>query len=399
MDEQQLDKLITDLGGKLYLVGGAVRDSLMGKEESADRDYLVTGVELLPFSRIAGKDFPVYLVAMDGVRFGSLTAQLALARTERKSGLGYHGFEIQTDPDITVEQDLIRRDLTINSIAKRVSDGKIIDPYGGRYDIFRGFLRHTSKAFAEDPLRVYRVARFAAQMGFSVHPSTRRLMLSLKEELKSLSSERVYQEMVKALVAPYPDRFFRELNGLLDVHFPEIQALKVPDRHDGTAFEHTMRVLRRGVGLTERFALLTHDLGKGVSAAPPIHNGHQKYTELIEQFSTRLRMPKKLTAFACKFMKLHMKLKVLHEMRLGRMIRLIEVDTSKFLRLTYLEGAGRYDKSLYVKHCHIVKRVLEVKKVVTGDTLIAKGIVPDKTFGEKLLQERVREYRRRQNES
>jgi tRNA nucleotidyltransferase (CCA-adding enzyme) len=392
MNEKQLDALITGLGGKLYLVGGAVRDSLMGKE-SLDRDYLVTGVRSLPFTKIAGKDFPVYLVALDGERFGSLMAQLALARVERKNGTGYHGFEIQTDPSITVEDDLRRRDLTINSIAIEVSSGKIIDPFGGFLDIEAGILRHTSEAFAEDPLRVYRTARFAAQFRFVVHPDTKALMLRLKPELKTLTPERVYMELVKALTTPYPDRFFKELDGLLDVHFPEIEALKVTDKHDGTAFEHTMQVLAHGVGLEERFALLCHDLGKGLSKNPPRHPEHHKQLQLIDSLCERIKTPKSLQGFAKRFMLTHMKVKHLDEIRTGKLIKFVEKDIFKLLRLSYLESSGRYDKATYIDHVKLAKKILKLKKQVTGDVLIKQGVTPDKTFGEKLLQLRVRRLR------
>jgi tRNA nucleotidyltransferase (CCA-adding enzyme) len=333
-------KLMESICGKIYLVGGAVRDKLLGKRPK-DRDYVVTGVplEAIKLPKITGKDFPVFLAKIDGA-----TVEVAMARSEKKVSQGYHGFTFFTSPDITIEQDLFRRDLTINAMAIDLATGELVDPYGGQADLKARLLRHTSPAFAEDPLRVYRVARFAAQLGFRVHPDTRALMMKLKSELSALTPERVFQELAKALVAAYPDKFFRELDGLLDVHFPEIEAIKVPDKHDGTTFEHTMAVLYRGKGLRERFALLVHDLGKGLSENPPVHHGHEQHEHLVRALGQRLRIPKSLVQFGCMTMRLHMKLKNLHAMRPGKLIRLIDSSIFRQLRLSYLESDGRYER-------------------------------------------------------
>jgi tRNA nucleotidyltransferase (CCA-adding enzyme) len=222
-------------------------------------------------------------------------------------------------------------------------------------------------------------------------------MRRLKPELQALSSERVYMELVKALATPHPDRFFRELDGLLDVHFPEIEALKVPDKHDGTAFEHTMQVLAHGVGLEERFALLCHDLGKGISPSPPFHGEHHKQTQLVDALCKRLKTPYDLKALAKKLMLTHMKVKVLSEIRTGKLINLVDKDIFKLLRLSYLESAGRYTKEDYIKHVKLAKKILKLKKTITGDILIKRGVKPDKTFPEKLLQLRVKTLREESN--
>lgn len=389
MNEKELMKTT---GGRLYLVGGAVRDKLMGKPAS-DRDYVITGVSLedVKLPKIVGKDFPVFLAEVDGAM-----VEVAMARKEKKVGLGYHGFEFYTDPDVTIEEDLSRRDLTMNAMAIDVETGELIDPYGGQADLEARMLRHTSEAFAEDPLRVYRVARFAARFGFRVHPDTRALMMKLKPELNALTPERVFLELKKALVSRYPDKFFRELDGMLDVHFPEIEALKVPDKHDGTAFEHTMAAIYRGNGLKERFALLVHDLGKGLSENPPVHNGHEGHEHLVRSLGERLRIPNRLVDFGCRTMRNHMKLKRLHEMRPGKLIRLVDNDIFKQLRLSYLESDGRYERKLYLEHISLAKQVLQLKREVKGDILMARGVQPNAMFGEKLLQERVRAFRARQ---
>ena len=322
-------------------------------------------------------------------------SEVALARTEQKVSKGYKGFTFYTNPDITVEQDLIRRDLTINAMAINLITGELLDPYGGKQDLIAGVLRHTSEAFSEDPLRIYRIARFASRLGFRVAPETSELMLSLRDELRSLTPEKVAQELLKALTSPFPDKFFRELDGLLDVHFHEIEALKIPDRHDGTAFEHTMACLYRGHGLYERFSLLVHDLGKGLSPNPPIHNGHEEHTHRVDQLGDRLRLPKKLVDFGKRVMSTHMKLKKLDEMRPGKLFRLIK-DKSifKLLRLSYLESGGRYDKQLYRSHVDLAKKILKIQKEVTGTDLIGMGVVPDRNFGDKLLQQRISVFKR-----
>jgi tRNA nucleotidyltransferase (CCA-adding enzyme) len=378
-------ELAAMLGGRLYLVGGAVRDHLL-KRTPKDKDYVLTGVKLkdVQLPKIAGKDFPVFLTEVDGK-----VVEIAMARKEKKTGQGYHGFEFYTDPSVTIEQDLLRRDLTINAMAIDVLTGELIDPFGGRADLRAGILRHTSEAFAEDPLRVYRVARFAAQLGFRVATETRMLMLKLSPELVTLTPERVFVELSKALTGRFPDKFFRELDGLLDVHFPEIEAIKVPDKHDGTAFEHTMAAIYRGNGLRERFALLVHDLGKGLSENPPAHHGHEDHEHLVQDLGKRLKIPKALVAFGRKTMRTHMKVKKLHEMRPGKLIRLIDQGLLRHMRLSYLESDGRYDRKLYLAHVQLAKRVIKLKKEVTGKVLIDRGVQPDAMFGEKLLQERI----------
>ena len=318
-----------------------------------------------------------------------------MARTEQKVSAGYKGFTFYTDPSITIEKDLLRRDLTINAMAINLMDAALVDPYGGQRDLADKILRHTSEAFKDDPLRVYRTSRFAARFGFRVADETRRMMFGLKDELVTLTPERVGLELCKALVCPYPDKFFTELAGMLDVHFPEIEALKVADRHDETAFLHTMTAIYRGNGLRERFALLVHDLGKGLSENPPKHNGHEDHEYLVTALGDRLRLPKRLVQFGCLIMRNHMKLKRLDEMRPGKLFRLIK-DKSIFkqLRLSYLESDGRYPKKLYMSHVDLAKKILKIRKQVTGADLIGRGIVPDQYFEDKLLQEWIRVFKR-----
>ena len=384
-------ELMERLCGKLYRVGGCVRDGLLGKK-AMDVDYVLTGVYLpdVDLPKVAGKDFPVFLVEVNGA-----VCELAMARKERKVGVGYKGFEFYCDPDVSIEDDLIRRDLTINAMAIDIKTGELIDPYGGQRDLRDGILRHTSDAFREDPLRCYRTARFSARFGYRIAPETRALMLGLKGELSTLTPERVGLELCKALVCPYPDRFFRELDGLLDVHFPEIEILKVPDKHEGTAFNHVMACLYRGRNLCERFALLVHDLGKGLSLDPPNHSGHEKHEHLVRALGDRLRLPNRLVDFGCKVMRTHMKLKKLDEIRPGKLFKLIrDKEIFKLLRLSYLESGDRYDKQLYMQHVRLAKKVLHIRKTIKGQVLLDRGVMPDQYFGQKLLQEWIREFKR-----
>lgn len=243
---------------KVYLVGGAVRDELLGLEPG-ERDWVVVGAqpdELLAAGyRQVGRDFPVFLHPATGEEY-------ALARTERKSGHGYHGFEVHAAPDVTLEQDLRRRDLTINAMA-RDSDGRLVDPFGGRADLEQRLLRHVSPAFAEDPLRVLRVARFAAQLadfGFTVAGDTLALMAAMADsgELEYLVAERVWQEVGKALAAPAPVRFFEVLRdcGALARVLPELAPL-FEERPGPAALEAASARTRDP---DRRFAALTHPL-------------------------------------------------------------------------------------------------------------------------------------------
>ena len=207
MDVKEIANLIAKHKGRMYLVGGAVRDIILGIEPK-DYDYCITGISenefrsLFPCAFLRGKDFPVFDV--EGI-------EIALARKERKIREGHNGFIVETDKSLRIEDDLIRRDITVNSIAIDVLTGEEIDPFCGKEDIKNRILRATSEAFIEDPLRVYRVARFAAQLNFEVDDGTLSLMSSLKNELSSLSAERVFIEFRKALLSKTPSIFFKVL--------------------------------------------------------------------------------------------------------------------------------------------------------------------------------------------
>ena len=309
---------------KVYLVGGAVRDQLLDLPVK-DRDWIVVGSDpatllSLGYQQV-GKDFPVFLNP-------KTKEEYALARTERKSSAGYTGFICDFSPTITLEQDLIRRDLTINAMAQS-EDGEIIDPYGGKQDLENRILRHISRAFSEDPLRVLRVARFAARyhyLGFKIASETLSLMAELaqSEELQHLTAERVWLETEKALNEKNPEIYFETLHktGALKVLFPEIDALygvPNPAKHhpEVDSFIHTMLVLKQAVNLTEnnpilnksavRFATICHDLGKALTPQNILshHYGHEQAgIKPTRTLCKRLKVPsyfQELAELTCEF--------------------------------------------------------------------------------------------------
>lgn len=288
---------------RIYCVGGAVRDELLGLPVQ-DRDWVVVGATpdemLLKGFKPVGRDFPVFL-------HPQTREEYALARTERKTAPGYAGFAFHAAPGVTLEEDLARRDLTINAIAQG-DDGLLIDPYGGRADIERKILRHVSPAFAEDPVRILRVARFAARFAdFSVAPETLELMRHMvaNGEVDALVAERVWQELARGLMEAAPSRMFEIMRecGALNKLLPEIDRLwGVAQRADFhpevDTGVHVMLVIdmaaRMRLSLPARFAALTHDLGKGVTPADilPRHIGHElKSASLLEPLCERLRVP------------------------------------------------------------------------------------------------------------
>ena len=287
---------------KRYRVGGSVRDALLGLPVK-DRDFVVVGSTPEEMVRLGfrpiGKDFPVFL-------HPATQEEHALARSERKTAPGYKGFHFHSAPDVTLEADLARRDLTINAISQDEA-GNIIDPFGGVADLEAGVLRHVSPAFAEDPVRILRVARFAARFGFHVAPETLALMSEMVHngEVEALVPERVWQELARGLMEDKPSRMFYTLRetGALARILPEVDGLfGVPQRADFhpelVTGGHTMMVIDyaagRGYGLPVRFGALTHDLGKATTppAQWPRHTGHEaRSVELVQALCERIRVP------------------------------------------------------------------------------------------------------------
>jgi tRNA nucleotidyltransferase (CCA-adding enzyme) len=324
-----------------YLVGGAVRDQLLGRPVN-ERDWVVVGAcpedLLVQGYRAVGRDFPVFL-------HPDTQEEYALARTERKSGAGHTSFICDFSPDITLEEDLIRRDLTVNAIAQD-ENGTLIDPYGGQKDLSARILRHVSPAFGEDPLRVFRVARFAARyapLGFSIAPETMTLMqtMTASGELQSLTPERVWKETERALGESTPDVYISVLRecGALAVWFPEIDRLfGVPQRPEYhpeiDTGVHTLMALKIAAALSPeprlRFAALVHDLGKADTPMQewPRHIGHEsRGITRVRTLSKRLKTPKAFTELGELVSRFHLDIHRSTELRAATLLKkLLDMD-------------------------------------------------------------------------
>ena len=321
---------------QIYMVGGAVRDALLGLPVQ-DRDWVVVGAtsEALAAQGYVpvGKDFPVFL-------HPASREEYALARIERKTARGYRGFAVHAAPDVTLEEDLARRDLTINAIAQG-ADGALTDPYGGQRDIAARVLRHVTEAFAEDPVRILRVARFAARFpDFSIAPETMALMqrMAADGEVDALVPERVWQELARGLMAQQPSRMFEVLRacGALDKLLPEVARLwGVPQRAEYhpevDTGVHLMMVLDMAAQLQApievRFACLGHDLGKGTTpqAEWPRHIGHEERSaRLLKALCLRLRVPNDCSELAEVVAREHGNIHQSSEFGAAALVRLLE---------------------------------------------------------------------------
>lgn len=326
----------------IYAVGGAIRDELLGVPVQ-DRDYVVVGATPEQMTaqgfRPVGKDFPVFL-------HPQTQEEYALARTERKTAAGYHGFQFHYAPDVTLDEDLARRDLTINAMAREVSPegalvGPVIDPFDGQADLRARVFRHVSGAFVEDPVRILRIARFAARFAdFTVADETLALMRRMVDagEVDALVPERVWQEIARGLMEAKPSRMFAVLRdcGALARILPEVDALwGVPQRADYhpevDTGVHVMMVVdyaaKQGYSLAVRFAALTHDLGKGTTPADvlPRHVGHEsRSVELLKPLCERLRVPNECRDLALVVAREHGNLHRVMEMGAAALVRLFE---------------------------------------------------------------------------
>ena len=409
MDILEIAKIIQSKKGNLYLVGGAVRDELLGRKVQ-DEDYCVTGIlpeeflALFPEAKLVGKSFGVFL--LEGKEF-------AMARKESKAGQGHKEFSIEVRKNITIEQDLARRDITINSIAKEVLTGKLVDPFEGRKDLQKGIIKATTEAFKEDPLRVYRVARFAAVLGFKVEQNTLDKMYQMKEELKTLSKERVFHEFEKAIKADRPSIFFEILRqaDVLDVHFQEIQNLigslqPIKYHPEGDSYNHTMLVLDGCSHMTKdcklRFSALVHDLGKGTTKKElyPHHHGHDiRGVELTKKLGNRIGVPKKWIEFGMVAAREHMTGGIFGRMTPQKQVTFIERISKTAIGLEGLqlivkadkEGRKGYqepeEKKMHREFLKIGKQCME--EISPKYVKEKYGAIQGKQFGEKLHQERI----------
>jgi len=396
---------------KIYLVGGAVRDKILGKTIT-DRDWVVVGVSpetMLEQGYIqVGKDFPVFL-------HPKTKEEYALARTERKSGKGYKGFDFHAAPDVSLEQDLARRDLTINAIAQDENEN-LIDPYNGYHDIQKKLLRHVTEAFTEDPLRVLRVARFKARfhhLGFEVAPETIHLMRNIANsgELAELTPERVWVELQKALSEVTPSQFFITLRdcGALNRLFPEIDNLfGVPQRKDYhpeiDCGIHTMMVLDKAADYLSdnevRFAALMHDLGKAETPEDilPRHIGHEaKSVKLINIFCKKFRVPKSYHELAVLGARYHTDCHNALELKASTILNLFEkVDAFrrperliKLLQACKADAQGRknFEHTPYPQ-AEYLGNAFEVCQEIDAKPLIEQGIKGIEV-GEALRRKRI----------
>ncbi len=378
---------------QIYMVGGAVRDKLLGRPVN-DHDWVVVGAT--PEQMLAqgylpvGRDFPVFL-------HPETREEYALARTERKSGRGYRGFVVQSSPDVTLEEDLSRRDLTINSIASSTDESgatRLFDPYRGENDLHERVLRHVTDAFREDPVRILRVARFAARFtDFTVAPKTMQLMREMVEhgEVNHLVPERVWQELARGLMEEKPSRMFDVLRecGALQVLLPEVARLwGVPQRADYhpevDTGVHLMMVLdmaaRLSAPLTVRFACLAHDLGKGTTPADvlPRHIDHEtRSAELLKDVAERLRVPVDCRETADVVAREHGHIHRSQDLSAAALVRLLErCDAirkpqrfAEILLACECDARGRlgFEESAYPQRPRLLAVLAAVQSVVTRE--------------------------------
>lgn len=349
----QIANTIKQNGGNIYLVGGALRDKILNRQTS-DYDYCVTGLtqeeftSIFPNAKIRGKFFAVF--DLQGY-------EIALARTEQKTGIGHKEFQIKVGKEITIQEDLSRRDITINAIAQEVLTEKIIDPFKGRQDIKNRIIRAISNSFQEDPLRAYRVARFASSLEFKVDNKTIKLIEGLRNELLSLSKERVYEEFKKALASNKPSIFFQILAkaNILDIHFEEIFNLigvsqPIEYHPEGDVFNHTMLALDKSAKLTNkleiRYAVLVHDLGKGITPKQmlPHHYGHDKNgIPLVKKISDRIGVPKLWTKAGKTSASEHMRAGIFMQMKTSKQVDFIEKINKSVLGIDGIEIVAQCD--------------------------------------------------------
>ena len=393
---------------KIYCVGGAVRDRLLGLPVQ-DHDWVVVGSTPEDMAangyRPVGKDFPVFLHPRTHEEY-------ALARTERKTSPGYKGFVIHAAPDVTLEQDLLRRDFTVNAIAQD-ADGKLVDPYGGEADLRAGILRHVSPAFNEDPVRILRAARFVARFGFSIAPETLALMRSMVNngEVDALVAERVWQELARGLMEESPSRFFTTLRecGALAKILPEVDALfgvpQPPQYHpEGDCGTHTMMVLddaaQHGYALETRFAALTHDLGKGNTPPDilPRHIGHEtRGVDLLRVLCERLRVPGECRDLGLLVARYHGDVHRARELRPDTIVRLFQsCDVwrrperfAQLLQACASDARGRagHEHDAYPQADYLLHALQAAQAVNAGE--IARQCADKNQIAEKVREARV----------
>ena len=410
MKIEEIATLIKQSGGNTYLVGGAVRDAILNKPIK-DEDYCITGftsekfLQLFPNAKVRGKAFEVF--DLEGKEF-------ALARRETKIGKGHKEFVIETNEEITIEEDLKRRDITINSIAQDVLTKEIIDPFGGKEDLENKIIRATSSRFSEDPLRVYRVARIASSLNFIVSRKTLNMMNKLKDELLTLSKERVFAEFRKALETDKPSIFFKVLRDaeVLDVHFKEVYDLigaiqPIKYHPEGDSYNHTMLALDNSAKLTKdvkvRFCTLVHDLGKGRTPKemyPHHYNHEQRGQEPLRNLCKMLGTPNDWKKMGTTAVLEHMKGGIFPQMTIAKKVSFIEKIDKSSLGLKGLQivvysdrcrNADSSKEEIKDEKYDFYKIGNKMLKTIDGEYIKKKfNLKPGIEFGKKLHEERVK---------
>lgn len=397
---------------QIYLVGGAVRDKLL-ELPVKEKDWVVVGAkpdDLINknFKKV-GKDFPVFL-------HPETQEEYALARVERKTGKGYYGFVCDSSETVTLEEDLKRRDLTINAIAQN-EKGEIIDPYNGKKDLENKILRHVSSSFTEDPVRILRIARFLARLyghGFAIADETKLLMNDMVKsgELDHLVPERVWKELSRALMEPYPTQFFLCLRecGALEKIFPSLNKLwgipqNIKYHPEVDTGLHVMLSLEKavelGAELDVRFAVLCHDLGKGTTPADilPSHIGHEERgVNLVKQWCKQYRVPKNITELSIKVSRWHLHCHKIKELKAKTILKLFSGldafrnsdNIDKFALACKADSLGRYNvENKNYDQVKYLKKAFEVVNEVDVAEFVQQGLVGAK-IGEAIYKSRIK---------
>ncbi|MBR4696083.1 MAG: HD domain-containing protein [Selenomonadaceae bacterium] len=402
MTEYELAEKARASGARVFRVGGCVRDAFLGRHPK-DRDYVFCGMGeetfhgLFPRAKKVGRSFPVYLLEIDGEM-----CEVSFARREWKAGHGYRGFRVEFDDGVSIEEDLFRRDTTMNSMALELPEGTLIDPYGGREDLRRGIIRAVSHHFNEDPVRALRAARQAAEHGFSIEPGTLEYMGQCGEELETEPQERLVNEMSLVLSARQPSLFFRNLQaaGLLSRVFPELYRLigktQPKDFHpEGDAYEHSLLVLDRVSEETgnpvARFAALVHDIGKGMTPDDmlPHHYGHEKRgIEVLGQWNERMRMPK-LWLQAGEFL-ISQHMRAARMEKPGKIVELLLAVEKGPLPFPEFNAVIRADHGSLPEYLRQYGKYLSAIHAVRGD--ICPRHIQGKAVGEWLREAQIRAF-------
>ena len=392
MEHIEIAQHIANAGGTLYYVGGYVRDKIMNKQPK-DIDFCITGLSvetfqnLFPKAFLKGSFFPVF--QLNGNDF-------AFARKETKNSVGHKGFSAITE-NITIEEDLKRRDFTINSMAINVLTNELIDIFNGKDDIKNKLIRATSSAFSEDPLRVYRGAQFATRFGFTIEESTKELMHSMKTELSTLSAERVFEELKKALSAEKPSEFFNILRDLdvLDVHFEEIQNLigvtqPIEYHPEGDVYNHVMIVLDKVAEMTDdiaiRFSGLIHDIGKGITPKHilPHHYNHDlNGIKPFQTLSRRINLPNSWNKLCKVIITDHMRAGFFDKMSIGKQVAFLERNYHYLEELEIIAKADSKNPNLSFKSLGD-----ELMQNINGKTIK----LPNHKNAKEILHEKRVEY-------